>query len=127
MTSTDASAGLALDVHEFPGYAVVEVCGEVDVYTCGRLRTQLSDLCDRGARSLIIAASGIEFIDSSGLGVLVGAFKRLRRLEGALAIADPSDRVAKMLQITGLSRVFLMADSVEEATAEVQRHNREPR
>lgn len=102
-------------------FAVATVAGEVDCYTHTELRRHLVDAAERGAASIIVDAAGIEFIDSSGLGVLVGAYKRARRRQGHLLIAAAPDRVTKMLMITGLNRVFGVFDSVPDAVDELHR------
>ncbi len=119
------SAVLNVAVQDEAGYAVVTVTGEVDVHSHPLLRERLIAAADRGAVSVIIDAAGIEFIDSSGLGVLVAAYKRAVRKRGHLLIAAPPDRLTKMLAITGLSRVFVVADSVQDAVGELERLARE--
>jgi anti-sigma B factor antagonist len=101
-------------------YCVVEVRGEVDVYTAPKLREQLHQAVHGGAHAVVVDAAGIEFIDSSGLGVLVGVFKQLRRRRGVLAVAGAPENVAKMLRITGLATVFLVADSVAGAIEDLE-------
>lgn len=125
MSGEGAFAGLDLETREQDGYAIVEVRGEVDVYSHARLRQYLEALYARGARSLVIDAAGIEFIDSSGLGVLVGAYKRSNRRGGFLLVAAPCPRVARMLQITGLERVFGRVESVQAAVDRLQAAARE--
>ncbi len=107
------------------GYAVVTVTGEVDAYTHTELRARLLDADAQGAANVIIDADGIEFIDSSGIGALIGAYKRAARRRGHLLIAAPGERFSKMLQIMGLHRVFLVVDSVEDAVDELERRAKE--
>jgi anti-sigma B factor antagonist len=105
-------------------YCVFEVHGEVDVYTAPKFREQLQEAEQSGAHALVVDAAGIEFIDSSGLGVLVGVFKQLRRRDAALAVAAAQENVAKMLKITGLTNVFMMADSVAAAIEDLDNRAR---
>jgi anti-sigma B factor antagonist len=67
-----------------PGRTVVEVSGEIDVYTAPKLREALLSLVDSGTYRLIVDMSGVEFLDSTGLGVLVGGLKRVRAHDGAI-------------------------------------------
>jgi anti-sigma B factor antagonist len=61
--------------------------------------------------------SGVEWIDSTGLGTLVGALKRAREKHGTVQVAGAPDRIAKHFQITGLSRLFGMHATVDDALA----------
>jgi len=88
------------------GRTLVAVSGEVDVYTAPRLRDCLYDLIGDGKMQLVIDFGDMDFIDSTGLGVLVGALKRLRQAGGDLALRSPSRATYKILEITGLTKVF---------------------
>jgi anti-sigma B factor antagonist len=95
-------------------HPVVAVRGEIDVATSPRLRTELSALLGRGANEITLDFAGVTFVDSSGLGVLVGALKRLRENTGsddarALRIVGAQDAVRKVFEITGLD-TSLLAD-----------------
>jgi anti-sigma B factor antagonist len=83
--------------------AVVTPVGELDVATSQRFRDCVNQLIDGGAQELVVNLSAITFIDSAGLGVLVGAMKRLRAGGGSFALADPSRGVRRVLEITGLT------------------------
>jgi anti-sigma B factor antagonist len=100
-------------------FTVVEVGGEVDVYTAPRLRERLVELVEAGARSVIVDLSRVEFLDSTGLGVLVGALKRLRAAGGSLALVCGHERLLKIFRITALDRVFALYDTVEAATTDL--------
>ena len=73
---------LGLDTEERNGFAVLAVQGEVDVYTAPQLREQLISLVDAGQRNIVVNLEGVEFLDSTGLGVLVGGLKRVRSAGG---------------------------------------------
>jgi anti-sigma B factor antagonist len=96
---------------------VVAVGGEIDVYTAPKLREHLIDLVSGGARHLIIDMEKVDFLDSTGLGVLVGALKRVRSEDGSLHLVCTQDRILKIFRITGLTKVFPIHASVEEALA----------
>ncbi|MDQ1429696.1 MAG: anti-sigma factor antagonist [Actinomycetota bacterium] len=94
---------------------VVTVRGEIDVATSPRLRTELGALLGRGATEITLDFSGVTFVDSSGLGVLVGALKRLRDGQdsdeaGSLRIVGAQDAVRKVFEITGLETALLADD-----------------
>lgn len=109
---------LTLATRDVDGRVVIEVAGEIDVYSAPKLRDRLSDLVGEGAYDLIIDMEGVEFIDSTGLGVLVGGLKKVRSHDGGLKLVCTQDRLLKIFQITGLSKVFAIHDSVENALAE---------
>jgi anti-sigma B factor antagonist len=96
---------------------VVEVGGEIDVYTAPRLREQLVDLVADGKYHLIVDMERVDFLDSTGLGVLVGGLKRVRAHDGSLRLVCTQERILKIFRITGLTKVFPISDSVAEAVA----------
>lgn len=108
---------LALSARSVHGCTVLEVSGEIDVYTAPSLREKIVALVDEGTTILIVDLSNVEFLDSTGLGVLVGALKRLRGLGGGFSLVSDQERLLKIFRITGLDRVFTIYDSVESATA----------
>src|ERR1700722_8734236 len=109
---------LGLEVDETrPPYAVLAVKGEVDVYTAPRLRERLADLVSQGKHRIVVDLDGVGFFDSTGLGVLVGGLKRVRSHEGDLTLVCTQARILKVFEITGLTKVFDIYDSVESATA----------
>jgi anti-sigma B factor antagonist len=94
---------------------VVSVTGEIDVYTAPKLREQIVSLVDEGQYHLIIDMSGVEFLDSTGLGVLVGGLKRVRAHDGSLSLVCDEERILKIFRITGLTKVFPIHATVAEA------------
>ncbi|HVT66414.1 MAG TPA: STAS domain-containing protein [Trebonia sp.] len=109
---------LTLNVHpEDPGFTVVEVGGEIDVYTAPKLRERLISLVESGSYQLIVDMEGVEFLDSTGLGVLVGGLKRVRAHDGWIDLICTQSRILRIFRITGLSKVFSIYDSVPEAIA----------
>ena len=108
---------LGLDVTERDGRAVLSVRGEVDVYTAPRLRERLVELVAQGKHQIVVDLEGVDFLDSTGLGVLVGGLKRLRSHDGDLALVCTQPRILKVFEITGLTKVFSIHDSVDAALA----------
>lgn len=97
------------------GTTVIEVSGEIDVYTAPRLREALVSLVDAGNYRLIVDMERVEFLDSTGLGVLVGGLKRVRAHDGGIDLVCTQGRILRIFRITGLSKVFSIFDTVEEA------------
>ena len=77
---------LTLATREVDGRAVVAVGGEIDVYTAPKLRDQITDLVGHGSYHIVIDLEAVEFLDSTGLGVLVGGLKKVRAHDGSLEL-----------------------------------------
>ncbi|GCE75437.1 anti-sigma-B factor antagonist [Cellulomonas biazotea] len=97
------------------GRTVVEVDGEVDVSTADALRECVIDLLDRERTDLVVDLGGVTFMDSTGLGVLVGSLKKVRLLGGRLQLVISTERVEQLFRITALLPVFTVHGTVEEA------------
>src|SRR6266516_873279 len=104
---------LSLSTRMVAGYRVLEVGGEVDVYTASQLRERLTTLVEAGDRRVVVDLTKVDFIDSTGLGVLVGALRRLRVVDGELRLVCPQEKLLKLFRITGLDRVFALYESVD--------------
>jgi anti-sigma B factor antagonist len=97
------------------GTSVVTLRGEIDVYTAPRLRQTLIDLVEGGATSIVVDMEKVDFLDSTGLGVLVGGLKRVKDKEGTMKLVATQDRILKIFDITGLSKVFPIFGSLDQA------------
>ena len=95
--------------------SVIEVGGEIDVYTAPKLRETLISLVDNGRYHLVVDLEKVDFLDSTGLGVLVGGLKRVRTHDGSLSLVCTSERLLKVFRITGLTKVFDIHPDVESA------------
>jgi anti-sigma B factor antagonist len=95
---------------------LVAVGGEIDVYSAPRLRERLVELINSGHHDLIIDLEDVDFLDSTGLGVLVGALKRVRAHQGSLRLVCTQERLLKIFRITGLAKVFGIYASVASAS-----------
>lgn len=107
---------LDIDVRELGSQSVVDVKGEIDVYTAPKLREKLIELVSEGSYNVVVNLEGVDFLDSTGLGVLVGALKRVKAHDGDLSLVCTQDKILKIFKITGLTKVFPIHPSVEEAT-----------
>jgi anti-sigma B factor antagonist len=108
-------AALSVDTWFDDGHAVVVVAGELDVYTYPRLRDELVRLHEAGHHRLVLDLQELEFTDSSGLGVLVGAVKRARASGGGLVLVGVRESILRVLRITGLVRVMPPFSEMAEA------------
>ena len=104
--STAGIGGLRTVLSGEDGICVVRVSGDVDVHTSPRLRQQLAAIIDDGTTDIVLDLTDTKLVDSTGLGVLVGAMKRLQRLDGSMILRSPSNGLQKVLHITGLDQVF---------------------
>jgi anti-sigma B factor antagonist len=95
--------------------AIIQVTGEIDVYTAPMLRDQILELSAQGAVHLIADLSRVDFLDSTGLGALVGGLKRLREAGGSLALVISTPRILRIFQITGLTKALAVRRSVADA------------
>ena len=97
---------------------VISVSGEIDVYTAPSLRERLNELVASGHYDLVVDMEGVEFLDSTGLGVLVGGLKRVRSHDGTLRLVCAQEKILKVFRITGLTKVFPIHGTLQEALAE---------
>jgi anti-sigma B factor antagonist len=94
---------------------VVSVTGEIDLFTAPEFKQHVAAPIDAGRLHVVVDLAATTFIDSSSLGVLIGAHRRLRRQGGSLVIVCTSDAIAKTFRITGLDSVFTIVGSLDEA------------
>lgn len=89
--------------------------GEVDVYTAPVLRQAIMDQVEGGVKHLLINLARVEYLDSTGLGILIGGVKRLKEQGGSLRLVGPSARIQRIFEITGLNKIFDVYASEQEA------------
>lgn len=97
--------------------AVAAVDGRLDLLTAQEVKRQLQEAVATGLHRLVVDLHGVPFIDSSGLGALIGALKATRIAGGDLRIARPGDQVRYVLEISMLDRVLMCHATVEDALA----------
>ena len=108
---------LRLRTLEQGGATIVEVAGEIELHSAPQLRGELHRVCEgEGAKCVVVDLARVSFIDSTGLGVLIGGLKRARE-NGSLSLVCPQARVRRVFEITGLTSVFPIFDTLEEAVS----------
>ena len=114
-----------VDISDVDDHAVVKVSGEVDLATSPRLRDALVEITDENEPRVVVDLEDVGFIDSTGIGVLVGGVKRARSHGGDLALVCTQRRILKVLEITGLLQVFDVHDTLGHAVEQLDRspHN----
>lgn len=90
---------------ENKAYAV-EVQGEIDVYTSPRVKETINELIDAGNYNMVVNLEGVRYIDSTGLGVLIGALKKVREKNGKIVLICTNPQIKKIFNITGLIKIF---------------------
>src|SRR5689334_6161538 len=120
MTAGHGAGGrvdLTLGHHARDGIEVIDVQGEIDMYTAPRLRELLIDLVSTGSCQLVVDLDKVGFLDSTGLGVLVGGLRRVRAHDGSLDLVCTQQRILRIFRVTGLTEVFGIYETVDQAIA----------
>jgi anti-sigma B factor antagonist len=94
---------------------VIELEGEVDVYTAPQLKQQMINLLESGNKQMMIDLTKVEYLDSTALGVLIGGLKRMREMDGNMVLVCPSARIRRVFEITGLDKIFDIYNTADEA------------
>lgn len=108
------------EVAEYGRWAVMRVTGEIDMATAPRLRQHVLTVTTRKPAGLVLDLDRVDFIDSTGLGVMVGAAKRMRMIEGGFRIVCSQNHLNDLFKITRLNEVFDLYESLEDALSSVE-------
>ncbi len=101
------------------GTVVLAVAGDVDLYVAGELRDRLAEATDAGTKTILLDFSDVTFVDSMGLGVLVGGMKRLRAAGGELHLVVSTPEVQRILEMTRMDRVIPLHENLAAGLAAV--------
>ena len=96
---------------------IIELEGEVDVYTAPQLKQQMISILEGGAKMMVVNLTKVDYLDSTALGVLIGGLKRMRERDGNLVLICPSPRIRRVFEITGLDKIFDIYNSENDAQA----------
>ena len=99
------------------GRHVVAVRGEIDLFTAPELKKTLAHAIENGAVRVVVDLSDTTFLDSTALGVLTGAVKRLRSRDGQLVIVNTDANIAKTFEMAGIDQIFTILESRASAVA----------
>lgn len=97
---------LNIEKHQNDNQIFVQVAGEIDAYTAPKLREELLPLAEGKNKTITVNLKDVTYLDSTGLGVFVGLFKQLSKNDGELKLAELSDRLKRLFEITGLSNIM---------------------
>ncbi|MFG2325015.1 STAS domain-containing protein [Streptomyces sp. NBC_01723] len=106
---------IEINYSDVGGWTVVEIRGEVDVYTVPTIKQHMIERLADGLRRFVIDLRGVAFIDSMGLGVLVGTLKRVQAVRGELKLVITDAHTKQLFALTGLRHAFPIYDSVYQA------------
>jgi anti-sigma B factor antagonist len=95
-------------------FMVISLEGEVDVYSASMLREEIINQVDAGEYNVVINLGKVAFLDSTGLGVLVGGLKRVKTHDGQLGIICNQEKILRIFRITGMDKIFPIYSGVEE-------------
>ncbi|MFA6449981.1 MAG: STAS domain-containing protein [bacterium] len=113
---------LKLEIKKEKDYTHIIVHGEVDLYNANELKEKVHMSTDRAiSPNLIIDLKDVDYIDSTGLGILIGIKRRTTEKGGVLILVLYSDRINKLFEITGLNKIFTIARGFDAATALLQK------
>lgn len=110
-----AQQKVEIEVQDAGDHKILKPTGDLDVYTVGSLRDALSQMIEDGTPKVVVDLDGVPFMDSSGLGALMGGVRRMREAGGDLAIACTREQHLKLFTITGFGEGVSIAPTVEEA------------
>ena len=106
---------LQIDTSHRGGRTILTPRGAIDLSTIGAFRAVLDDVFLGGPVDLVLDLNEVTFLDSTGLGALISARRRSHAFKGSLVLACRGDAVLRVLEVTGLDRVFEMVPEVASA------------
>lgn len=112
---THDELGIDLKTEDGGGTLVFKLRGSLDLATAPTVRAALAEATDKGSHHLIVDLTQLEFLDSTGLGVLIGAHRRAVERGGSFRLVVGEGAIARLLNITGLIAVFAVYHSLENA------------
>lgn len=107
------------EIAEYGRWVLMRVVGEIDMATAPKLRQSVQTVAARKPAGLVLDLDGVDFIDSTGLGVMVGAARRMRMIDGGFRIACSQPHLIELFHITRLDEVFDIYESLDAAKASV--------
>jgi anti-sigma B factor antagonist len=114
----EAPIDLTVEIGSKGPWTIVSVAGEIDLFTAPKLREQfLAALDGTDTDRLLVDLTRVSFMDSTGLGVLIGALRRMNERDGRMALVCSEGPVLRVLELTRLNEVFSIFHSVDDATS----------
>lgn len=99
---------------------VIELDGELDLYSTYKVKTLYTKMAEKGIRSIILDLENLGYLDSSGLGSIIYIFSNLKKLGGKMSICHLNGSPKNLIQMTRLDKLFLIADTLEDSANQVK-------
>ncbi|KAA1416839.1 STAS domain-containing protein [Nocardioides humilatus] len=109
---------MQIEQSERDGVVVLSTSGRFNMMSAPRVKTRIDETVAAGSARIVVDLSEVDFIDSSGLGALIGGLKTARQAGGDLRIAAAGEQVVTVLKLTNLDRILTPFDTVEDAIHE---------
>jgi anti-sigma B factor antagonist len=106
---------LSIHLHVVEGSQVFELTGSLDIATSPTVRATLTSASERGDHKLIVDLTKVDFLDSTGLGALIGGQRRAKEFDGEIRLVAKEGQILRLLRITGLLKVFAVYPTLEDA------------
>ena len=116
--SPQSHEDISIHVHVHGGMSVFELTGSLDIATSPTVRASLLEASERGDHKLIVDLTKVDFLDSTGLGALIGAQRRAKEFGGEVRLVAKEGQILRLLRITGLLNVFAVYPTLEDALAD---------
>ena len=110
-----SSSGLTIKEQEHESNVLIEIGGEVDIFTCQQLKDTLYHIVERYGKDLVMDCSRLNYIDSTGLGVFVAVLKKVRQIDRNITIINIKDSILKLFLITNLDSLFNIEHNANSA------------
>jgi anti-sigma B factor antagonist len=111
---------LDTSISQANGYKILDVEGEIDVYTAPQFKEAVNEIISSGQKDLIVNMAHVSYMDSSGFGTLLSATKRLRPEGGTVNLVSVNSAIDRMLRITRLNTVFGIYSTIDEAIEKIK-------
>ncbi len=102
-------------MHTIDGAQVFDLSGSLDIATSPTVRAALAEAAEHGGHQLIVDLTNLDFLDSTGLGALIGAQRRAHEVDGAVRLVAKEGQILRLLRITGLLKVFAVYPTLDDA------------
>ncbi|MEA2784071.1 MAG: anti-sigma factor antagonist [Candidatus Eremiobacteraeota bacterium] len=109
---------LSIHVHVVDDMQVFELVGSLDIATSPTVRAALTSASERGSHRLIVDLTQVDFLDSTGLGALIGGQRRAKEFSGEVRLVAKEGQILRLLRITGLLKVFAVYATLDDALAD---------
>jgi len=110
----------SFELAHYGDWSVMRVAGEIDMATAPKLRQHIVNVTNDRPKGLVLDLNNVDFIDSTGLGVMVGAAKRMRMASGGFRIVCSQAHLVELFQLTRLDEVFDLYEELDDALVGIE-------